>query len=43
MNHLKILGARRVTWSNFHTDNPQILGASVQNIVARTTWLSGFL
>jgi hypothetical protein len=34
-SHLKILGARRVTWSKFRTEDPQILGATVQNLVAR--------
>ena len=28
-SHLKILGARRVTWSKFHTEDPQILGATI--------------
>ena len=28
--HLKILGARRVTWSNFSTEDVQILGTAVQ-------------
>jgi hypothetical protein len=30
-NHFKILGARRVTLSNYHTEGPQILGAAIQN------------
>jgi len=29
--HLKILGARRVTWSRFGTEDVQILGTAVQN------------
>jgi hypothetical protein len=37
-NHLKILGARSVAWSKFHTEGPQILGATVKNLVARATW-----
>jgi fructose-1-phosphate kinase PfkB-like protein len=37
-SHLKIPGARRVTQSKFHTEGPQILGAKVQNLVARTNW-----
>lgn len=28
---------------NFQTENPQILGANVQNLVARTTWRPGFV
>jgi hypothetical protein len=31
-SHLKILGARRVKWSKFHTEKPQILGVTVQNL-----------
>ena len=37
-SHLKILVARRVTCSRFNTEGPQILGATVQNIVARANW-----
>jgi hypothetical protein len=29
LSHSKILGARMVTWSRFHTEEPQILGATV--------------
>ena len=32
-SHLKILGVRRVKRSKFHTEDPQILGATVQNVV----------
>jgi len=32
-SHLKILGSRSVTWNKFNTENPQILGTSVQNLV----------
>jgi Leu/Phe-tRNA-protein transferase len=35
-NHLKILGARRVTRNKFHTEVPQILGATTQNLVKAT-------
>ena len=42
MSHLKILGARRVT-SKFHTGEPQILAATVQNLVARLTRRPGFV
>ena len=31
-SHFKILDARRVTWSKFHTANPQILGATVKKM-----------
>ena len=29
-----ILGTRNMTWSNFHAEEPQILGAKVQNLFA---------
>jgi hypothetical protein len=41
--HLKILGARRAMRRKFHTENPQILGATVQNLVARATWPPGLV
>jgi hypothetical protein len=34
-SHLKILDARKVTWRTFHTVDPQILGVTVQDWVAR--------
>jgi hypothetical protein len=34
-SHRKILGVLWVTWSKFRTEGPQILGATVQNLVAR--------
>jgi hypothetical protein len=40
-SHLKIPGARMVTSSKFHTDNPKILGATVQNLVAMAIWQPG--
>jgi hypothetical protein len=42
-NHLKSPSVRRVTRRKSCTDNPQILGVTVQNLVARTTWSSGFV
>ena len=36
-SHLKILGVRWVTWSKFHTTEPQILGATTQNFVTTET------
>jgi hypothetical protein len=41
--HLKFLGARTVIWSKFHTEDPLILGATVQNLDAMTTWNPGFV
>ena len=31
-SYLKILGTGRVTWSKFHSEDPQILGATLQNL-----------
>jgi hypothetical protein len=42
-SYLKILGAGWVTWSKFHPENRQILGATVQNFVARATRRPGFV
>jgi hypothetical protein len=36
-SYLKVLGAGRVTSSRFHIQNPQILGATLRNVVARVT------
>ena len=41
-SELKILGARRVLWSLFHADDPQVLGAS-ENLVATATWRPEFV
>ena len=38
-----LVWARRVTWSKFHTEDPKILGAIVQNLAARATWWPGFM
>jgi hypothetical protein len=38
MNHLKTLGARRVTLCKFHTKGPKKLGATIQNLVIMVTW-----
>jgi hypothetical protein len=42
-NHLYVPGATRVTRSKSHTEAPQILVATVQNIVARTIWCPRFV
>jgi hypothetical protein len=42
-NNLKILGARRVTLRKFYTERPEILGATLHNLVARAAWRSGFV
>jgi hypothetical protein len=42
-NHLKILGARWETWSKFHTEDPQMLYTSLQNLVAQITLHPGFV
>jgi len=38
-NHLKTLW----TWIKFHTQDPQILGTTVQNLVTCMTWHLGFV
>jgi len=42
-NHLKNLSVRWVTWSKFHIEGPNILCATVQNLVARVTQRPGFV
>jgi hypothetical protein len=42
-SYLKIQGLRRVIWSRFHTEDPQILGGSAQNLVATTNWRQVFV
>jgi len=42
-SNLKILVARSVTLRTFFTEHPLILGVTVQNLVARATWRSGFV
>ena len=39
----QIPGLSRVTWSRFHFERPQIGGAIGQDLVARATWLPGFV
>jgi len=33
MHLKKIVDARRMMWSKFHTEDPQILGTTVENLV----------
>jgi hypothetical protein len=42
-NHLRILGARRVTWSKFRRKDPQILSTTVKNLVAVATGRPGLV
>ena len=42
-SHLKILHSRKVTRSSYHNDDIQILGTTVQNLVATTNWRPEFL
>jgi len=42
-SHLKILDARRVTWSKFHIESPQISAATVQHLTAMATWRPGYV
>jgi hypothetical protein len=41
-SHLKLPGARSVTWSKFHPEDPQILRATVHTFVATATWRPHF-
>jgi len=41
--HLKILGARKMTWTKFHTEDSEILGGSVQNLVVMATGRLGIV
>jgi hypothetical protein len=36
-SYFKIIGTGRVTYSKFHTDGPQILGITIQNLVTQVT------
>ena len=40
---LKILGARRVTRSTFHTGDPEVLGVTIKILATRATSHSGFV
>jgi hypothetical protein len=42
-SHLKIADGERMTCSKFCTENLQMLGATVQNVVARATWRLKFV
>jgi hypothetical protein len=37
-SHIKILGARWVTWSKFHTDDPQILSTTREKLFTQDLW-----
>jgi len=41
-SHLKIFGTRRVT-RTLRTENPQILGTALENLVATAIWRLGFV
>ena len=40
---MEILGARCVMWSMFHTEDPQILSATAQSLVATAKWRPEFV
>jgi hypothetical protein len=42
-SHLEILCAERVTWSKFHFEDLEILGATVQHLVATAIWQPRFV
>ena len=41
-SHFKILGTRQVTRSKFHTEDPQMLAPTIQNLVTTVTWCQRF-
>jgi len=42
-SHLQILGARRATKSKFYAGGPQMLGATVRDLLASAKWRLGFV
>jgi len=40
-SYLNVLGATKVTRNDCHTENPQILGETVQTLVGTATWKTG--
>lgn len=42
-SRLKILGARRLTWGKFHSEDPQIVGATVKNLFVTASWSPVFM
>jgi hypothetical protein len=42
-SHIKIVDARRETWSKFHSEGQEILDATEQNVVVAATWRPGFV
>jgi hypothetical protein len=42
-NYLNILGAVRMTQFKFHIEDPQILGATVQNLLVQVDGRPGFV
>jgi hypothetical protein len=42
-SNLKILAARTLTYRTFHPEDPQIIGTTLQNLIARVTWRPRFV
>jgi len=42
-SRLKILGARRLTWGKFHSEDQQIVDATVENSFVTATWRPVFM
>ena len=42
-SRLKILGTRRLTWGKFHSEDPQMVGATVKNSLVTATWRPVFM
>ena len=41
-SRLKIAGVRTVTWGEFHTKDPQLLGVTLQDLVAQDLCASDY-
>ena len=41
--HLRIRGAKMAAQNMCHTEDPKVLGATLQNLLARATWRPGFV
>jgi hypothetical protein len=42
-SHHKVLGAMQVTLTSFHSQDPQILGTTIQSVVTQVTLHPGFV
>jgi len=42
-SYFRILGTRRVIFSKFLSEDPQVLGTTIQNLITCMTWHPGFV